>query len=1472
MALDFLTPLPACVSPFDRRISAFINIKVPIERDERVSLLARHTEPLPYNPQPPSDLKILVPIEDSHIIAGLRQALFPHPFTLIGLLTTSDQPDDVRSQPVRDAPPSQPPSADLKAKLLPFHLVFPKTATLGPLIPQLAGLYFQPTDRFLLRFKNRINADYITSSWKAVFHRPGLIAPPVQEQIDHQVEIGLEGSIMRFPSVNWSLTSMDDLFALHVLACAMDTTMYLIMDTSAPKGTQRALDAATLFTLPIGPQSSRYSLFIVVQSAREFCIAAPQCKVKALNKPPKEEAPQKNLLQTFETIDSHMAVFYRYPVDEVTDEKEDIDFRVSAVEKSDLSEPALTLPDEFEANVCQIEAGFLSFNRDVNGLLMAFFETITDGDAPITIAPAPVASDASPAALMVRHVRAVVEGPDRHYLLTRVPKGDPISLVGPFAGEVPAVVRQTVRSESRLHLLCRRISRRFVYTDGHGDFSPVDGIRVAWKHRPARSAFSVALEAAAKTDEGEEADRKERVCPCEFDFEVPESCIPLFLPHASRWSLADARTCAYTEFLCQWSILSAALDATRKCDFCQKRFDKAKSEDRVLTPVKVSDAADGKGSDSASLYVRMICLDCLLSTKYREKSYSHVRLAFTNIPKRFPLFKMNVRGSGPTQTLSPPKSAERRAALTPVLAALEANINYIRRHPIGSLREMIPMIDRAFRTLQRVVRTYQRMRREASDSCPPFSAVLGIRDDTEAQIQLNGWKQGKDASKRPIDAELFGQYLDLQRDVQFASPPYRLIHGAEPALVDLNDAFAMRLIGQQYVAPAAQTVGIRGELSPVLSLTFTFPGHCVTNKVFRPLQVFSYKLYPIASESHLGLSPIVTISTHLSIDAVWVLPSKHLLIAAHAPASEKKDRYRKRAFYLTPMGNVALACLAPVWTTPVGIKEWRTAALRPEGLDQVMLAFSYETVNDMKMATLRINVKTGKVFTTLQAHRTTSLAWTADGELVFVDDTGAFTRLADPEPSPDPEPTNEDAENEAENEVEAEAPSDAADEAEGDEVDDDEWEAVAPESEDLPLRLVSLPSDLIAITQRGAIWKVRDDTFYDSKRHDRLCASIPPDVPLFAHPSGLLAFPSPSIPFDNDQEDRVSVAVHKFADVAPFEARLAVGQTRRALAHNQAGLPLGEAPDQYPRALWNFHLAAAEFIPALVAYADAGRMWVVTRDCDHFRALHRNSCFSAAVAAFYARNVAAISLHHIEDVIMRHGLRVNIIGFVPQMDDDRVAQYADAVVGTRLCFALIPGFWAALRVIGDVAHVVLFVRGMADKAKLQLVSLYRAANVINICSAKVVGSLNWVSEWLQDFRTRNTLVPSRLVANWNINAFLPRERNSFNAEAIELYKRHLDTKVGIIEVPFIEDWNHPNFAELQEEFGEVEDSPWAQFSGYWNEILSGEPTEGSRNPFEPEEGVRLIKQIAATYLTLCEFQDLPSQTVLKLCNLEIHNQ
>lgn len=270
--LGFQPPVPDDFKPPRRRFNAFVSVKPSWVEAERSTILNRHQERLEHRSVPARPLSVYVPISDMTIIAGLRQSIFPHPYALLGILERWKPPSD----------------EEISNRLLPFHLhIDPSQRQQAALIPQLADLYQLPPDQFLMSFKNSINADVIRQSWRAVFTAVGVKS---EQQLDQQIRARLEKCVMRFPSVAWTLKSMDDLYCLHVLACAMNTQIFLILarssvsqrkkDKEGKKQVRMSFLPANIFSLQIGPQRAKFSLFIVVKAFDDFYIAEPQVRAK----------------------------------------------------------------------------------------------------------------------------------------------------------------------------------------------------------------------------------------------------------------------------------------------------------------------------------------------------------------------------------------------------------------------------------------------------------------------------------------------------------------------------------------------------------------------------------------------------------------------------------------------------------------------------------------------------------------------------------------------------------------------------------------------------------------------------------------------------------------------------------------------------------------------------------------------------------------------------------------------------------------------------------------------------------------------------------------------------------------------------------------------------------------------------------------------------------------------------------------
>jgi hypothetical protein len=156
-------------------------------------------------------------------------------------------------------------------------------------------------------------------------------------------------------------------------------------------------------------------------------------------------------------------------------------------------------------------------------------------------------------------------------------------------------------------------------------------------------------------------------------------------------------------------------------------------------------------------------------------------------------------------------------------------------------------------------------------------------------------------------------------------------------------------------------------------------------------------------------------------------------------------------------------------------------------------------------------------------------------------------------------------------------------------------------------------------------------------------------------------------------------------------------------------------------------------------------------------------------------------------------------------------------------------------------------------------------------TSQIIGTLNFISEWQREFPPpRNPLGARGPRAHHVISRFMPRGKESFNIEAVLAYRTTLNISTGIAEVPFRQDWNRADLDDVMAIAADKESSAEAEFRDYWGDILNGTmfETEHIRQRYPPKEGILMIKEIVATYLTLYEFQGVSSYAVLRHCNLD----
>ena len=390
--MDFLERVGE-VPPFKRRICAFVDVKQPNTREKPVTLLNRHENAPDVVDCEATQETAYVPISDMSIRVSLEMAVFPHPYTLIGLLEKWESPTN----------------EEILASLLPLNLyveelLSPEENASELLIPQIARLYYQDTETFLRQFKRNVNRDLIFASWRAVFAQ----SQEKREEIERQLQLFDTNILVRFPDVQFVLKTMDDLFSLHVLACAINTTMYLILPRSFAGTDHAQLLPPTVFCLPIGPKDAKYSLYVVVKSSEQFYIARPQIKQKAMRvRQPQESS---NRLRTFETRNQKTAVYFVYRNEE---NKEFESIRTITTDEASISEAELHMQEE--GKQLKIHLSRPSCNMGNNHLLAHLFDSISD-DRSFVQSP----RTESPMTIMCQNVFAIVGESPHNFVLTRV--------------------------------------------------------------------------------------------------------------------------------------------------------------------------------------------------------------------------------------------------------------------------------------------------------------------------------------------------------------------------------------------------------------------------------------------------------------------------------------------------------------------------------------------------------------------------------------------------------------------------------------------------------------------------------------------------------------------------------------------------------------------------------------------------------------------------------------------------------------------------------------------------------------------------------------------------------------------------------------------------------------------------------------------------------------------------------------------
>ena len=1325
--------------PFKARITAFVEIHQPREEEGQITALNRHDTRLEKVDNTPEEETILIPISDTTIIKDLEKVVFPHPYTLIGLLEKWEPPQ----------------FDEVAAALLPFHLYAEqREGDAQGLIPQLAQLFFMEPETFLASFKGNIPTEKIRKSWRAI-----LTYGQNDADIERQIRFFETSVLTTLPTVDFALKSIHDLHALHVLACSMNTRMFLILVPSEAMARGNDTNLRNLppmtYCLPLGCDDAKYSLFIAVASVDRFYIARPQVKEKKLRRR-QERQKGNSLLKTFETMDSHMAVYYVYGEEGDGESEEAEEIRAVLAESNIMNAPEMRIVNH--DGVLELNFNLPSFNKDNDCLLNAICDGVCDEKEE------KVANNSqSQLMLMCDDVFAVGGEAPQKFLITRRCTKESRPLKG----------MRDVRTETDLHAVMKA-AWNLLYSGKEEDcLLGVHALRASSAHIS-------------------DSQREKLV------IRPPSSCFPLFLPSATASALSQFSKCPYAEMLCTRSIIRFGMGMKeRTCPRCHK----VRKAGAVIYPYR-----EGVPNE-----MKWVCTPCLKALQKKQSTHGRAKGIIHNL---FPMF-----------TAVPEK--QRFDYLKRLFDVYDKNIEALRKEPCGYLTDMIPFIDRAFEGFQAIRYTYHQFiggstgsKEEEREQLMRLKAMMGIRTLEDVQVHFGDVVDFGEVKEWPVDFPSFSQYLEVQTDVRHSTSEFGLIQHPEKVLADMYYA-AMKPFAKEFNRSRLEmTIAeffIKLHQGKNLDVTLGFSDDVDITLPER----YRYEVYPIVSASHSSLSPITSISTELIIDNIWAFDSNRILVLGHE--KPRNDcRYCRTYIYILHHGNVCLSKVNPFWEFPEEL------AITDCVFSGGQLGISYETVSDAFVELMTISGSTVIRQRPIQGQAPT-LAFGPDDCLYFAlkqDDNIFVVSWKDTSTSLFDELSDKD-------------------------------------------KLIGTKSYLIAVCNDGKIHTITTQSDIEPLFPEDLS----PDsvgCPIFPYTisqnNGLMILPTPAIPFQSG-EDRVIVEFHGSSAAQEFVGCLGPSLATRHAVSRQLGMvqPPLESPN---RSLWNVHLTIAELMPALVAYQHGNKVYCVRNDMTHFYATKSHSFLPAAIGAFYARTVNAISLHHIEDVILAHDLKVNIIGFMALMDNDTVSSFIDTIFGTRFQCVDIPGIWVGMRIVGDTAHVIIYFKDMPNHDKIQLMSLYRGANVIELCTTKLIASLNFVYVWQNESRSRNVLTARDRFPKLQVSLFMPLGKITINEEAVVDYKNTKQIAADVTKVPFRESWNTATFEASEED--ESQDDVSAEFAANWREILHLEHCSSDSVYREPQSsmvGIGIVKQIIATYITLLEFDDLAPFTVLRHCTL-----
>ena len=1407
-----------------RRISFFQNIESVTDEKIVSNLLTRHdnkTFKFKQNVKSLPDRYIDIPVCDKFVSNNLELMAFNHPYTLIGTINEWHEQINVN---------------DISTILASLQLYIEDSEP-KKMISLLASIYSMNETDFLIHFKSKhIKTKTILKTWRDLFLNSGYS----EKEIDVHMKSFFEKLVSHFPDENWELRKLDDLYLLHVLACAMETRiLFMFFAPIFPIG---------VFSLPIGPTYSKFEIYVVIVSPDKFLLAVPQKKQVNINKHAnmKKNEQDQELLKTFETIDKNMAVYFNFKCPHNLSQFESI----KAIYKESPTIYAPQLHINFFKNPksnLELELDLSSANKDNNCLLISIVESISD---IIEQKQENIKKKQKNQYIINCKNPYAFCGNEQYFILTRETRKE----------NLVENDHAIVTSQSKLSFICDKILENEYLSNPNNIYS--------YQETNMQNELNKFL--------------AYRLLYGRMDQEIRKNIFPklpqylLYFPQSSRFTLSDCKNSFYGEYLCVLSILKYAAgdvqNISRKCDFCKKLISKS------FTLFPIRDPNNGS--------LRFSCLACIKKWNKNKNKREKYNELFTQYEKMEFEFKIFANARSPDN-------------LNSYINIYEHNIEYISQNPIGNLKEMVPLIKSAFITLQKILQISQRQNNNISND-----SILGIRTDYEAAIkifpiydEIPEYPVDPKLFSKYLDNQNDIQYSSSQ--FQLIRSPDIIVsemdeiqsqrlcdkmknEGTSRFTVSCNSGLQMKIdFSFDFKHKSFSSINLhKYKLFPIddaSHLSLSPIAEISTDKDIINIWKFEDKKLVILAKNG-NLDDKKNNSYYSTM--LYIVPIGNINLCYYQP------------ILIYPQSNVI--CANCFFSFSENIREMTISLETPANFQLVQIQFQQnlaykvseiEVSGDPKISNLTYS-HNGELYLTF-----TKLGVMSNND--FQDSNSSKSENLDQSSivvmSYDDFLYYNSSKSENIDSILEQKFSDL-----------NERNKVKIISTPMSLVFLSKEGKITEFFQQSEENEEDIDEEQSSEKENELFNSngekISDKYPLFFSYQGNKPGIASIISLFDHNQDNLKMVFYPYTEQTNSH-NISFGSLfkNNEPMFNQYGLksPKNLKSKKFNinmlppnRSLPNIYLTIAELLPVLVAYSSGDLKFIIRKNMDSYRPDRINFFMPSAIYSHYIRSYSALSFHHIEDVILSKGSDVKITSFLGDMSDYKIAQFADTIFGTRLSSTIIPGVWAGLRVVGNTAHIILYFKGksnISNDLQYKLIASYFDANNIYICTEQAINGLNFLDNTFMALRKAFSSNTSRSIEtqqnqyhpNMNLAFFSTTSNEGINQEAFVAYKDSHQIPSQIFQIPFMDSWNKQSlFDEMKKATEEEEDededeSIIPSFYKKMENLINGkvEDRENHRPNYKSEEGISKAKKIIATYLTLSEYNDIPLSCVLKNCKL-----